>query len=965
MMKKPTKLNRIQIAGLEDLPIQIWYMESLQKYGPANHAHCRFVETDAEALMTHSLDAITNIEIKTKFRRLYEERFSGSNITTSELRFAESQQLLNITSMPIKMDGAPEARLFFAQPISYSAVPYATLPIPDDLMQASLAGMGAGLWHWNVKTGETVFDEKWAEMLGYTLEELSPISIQTWEELTHPDDLKMAGELLTQHFEGKTAKYDAKLRMKHKDGHWLWIHDRGSVYQRDQDGSTVLMAGTHVDISERQHLSEMLDRQTAFQWLASKFSASLLQSPAEIMDDSIESGLGQIGQFLNTDRVYVFAFNYANETMDNSHEWVAEGVSPEKENLREVPWAAFPWWMDKLLKDETIYIPDTAKIPSEQADLKEILEMQSIKSLIVVPIVGREGVIGFWGLDFVKDFWIFDEFSHQVLRFISSIISGALESTTDQQRILGLLQQSRTSFRKIADQTQSIILTTNLDQHINYFNTAFSNIYGYVADDILGKHPAQVLMARVPKPRHEMKVSEALKKNGKWTGYFLNLTKKNELIIESAVISPLIGPDDLIVGYIKIAENVTTRMKNEEWLNVLNIAHQLSVTVKSDFAALMPAINQVMAKDIQLMVPQHIFFLPLENLNLDTLTAATNHPELARRILADPLDPDLVLRDDIIRGNNDMSQIVKLGQNEPCIFDKQHFFKEYFSQNAGEIIFAEVSSEPTCYGIIAMVHGYDMSYFDKTDTDNLNSLGKILGVALGEIEISRLMLSQNRQEQISQLASGLAHEVRNPLAVISIGLELLARKLDMNDEIVQKAFSNIENSVERANSIVENLMRLAVPDDQETALSRVNLHSVLSEAIALVSFHVRQKDIKLNLKSSQTLYVLGSKEGLLKVFVNLYLNAIQALDRGGRIEIMTQETESEEISIAIKDNGPGIPEQDLGRVLTPFFSTKKDNHGSGMGLYICTEIIQRFQGSLIISNNPDAGVMVQIILKQG
>ena len=227
------------------------------------------------------------------------------------------------------------------------------------------------------------------------------------------------------------------------------------------------------------------------------------------------------------------------------------------------------------------------------------------------------------------------------------------------------------------------------------------------------------------------------------------------------------------------------------------------------------------------------------------------------------------------------------------------------------------------------------------------------------------MLSQNRQEQISQLASGLAHEVRNPLAVISIGLELLARKLDMNDEIVQKAFSNIENSVERANSIVENLMRLAVPDDQESTISKVNLHSVLSEAIALVSFHVRQKDIKLNLKSSQTLYVLGNKEGLLKVFVNLCLNAIQALDRGGRIEIMTQETESEEISIAIKDNGPGIPEQDLARVLKPFFSTKKDNHGSGMGLYICSEIIQRFQGSLIISNNPDAGVMVQIILKQG
>lgn len=963
-MKTSTKLKNIQIARLEDLPIQIWYMESPQKYGPANHAHCRFVEADADALMTHSLDAITNIEIKTKFRRLYEERFSGSNITTSELRFPESQQLLYITSMPIEMDGAPEARLFFAQPAFYSALPYATLPIPDDLMQAALAGTGAGLWHWNVKTGETVFDEKWAEMLGYTLEELSPISIQTWEELTHPDDLKMAGELLAQHIEGKTANYDAKLRMKHKDGHWLWIHDRGSVYQRDEDGDTVLMAGTHVDISESQHISEMLERQTAFQWLASEFSAKLLQTPAELMDDSIENGLGQIGQFLNTDRVYVFRFNSAKETMDNTHEWVAEGVSPEKENLREVPWAAFPWWMDKLLNDETIYIPDTAKIPTEQTDLREILQMQLIKSLIVVPIMGREGVMGFWGLDFVKDFWIFDEFSHQVLRFIASIISGALESATDQTRILGMLHQSQTSFRKIADQTQSIMLTTNLDQHINYLNTAFTSIYGYVSDDILGKDPRDVLAAPVPKPHHDMKISESLKKRGKWQGYFLNITKTKQLIIESAAISPLFGSDELMVGYIKIAENVTTRMKHEEWLDMYSKAHQLSATVKNDSAVVMPEIKKVMAMDNQLLVPQHIIFLPLEKLNLDTLTAATSHPELNRRILADPMDPDLVLPPVIIHGNINLSQIVKLGQNEPCIFDQQHFFKEYFSQIAGEIIFAEVRSERTCYGIIAMLHVYDVSYYDSTDIDNLNSFGKILGRILGEIEVNRLMLSQNRQEQISQLASGLAHEVRNPLAVISIGLEVLARKLDMNDETTQKVFSNIENSIERATSIVENLMNLASPDSQEIAISRINLHSVLSEVIALISFHLRQKNITINLKCSQTNYVLGNKEDLLKVFVNLSLNAIQAMDRGGLIEITSQEKGSEEICISIKDDGPGIPETDLGRVLKPYFSTKKDKHGSGMGLFICNEIIQRYQGSLEISNNPDAGVTVQVILKQ-
>ena len=121
-----------------------------------------------------------------------------------------------------------------------------------------LAGTNAGTWEWNVQTGETRFNDRWAEMLGYTLAELSPISIQTWSDLTHPADLARSGELLQQHFAGDVDFYDCELRMRHKDGHWVWVHDRGRVTTRTPEGEPEWMFGTHMDISRTRELQRRL-----------------------------------------------------------------------------------------------------------------------------------------------------------------------------------------------------------------------------------------------------------------------------------------------------------------------------------------------------------------------------------------------------------------------------------------------------------------------------------------------------------------------------------------------------------------------------------------------------------------------------------------------------------------------------------------------------------------------------------
>lgn len=121
-----------------------------------------------------------------------------------------------------------------------------------------IEGTRLGTWEWNIQTGETIFNERWAEIIGYTLAELSPISIQTWERFAHPDDLEESGRQLNHHFQGISDFYECECRMRHKNGSWVWVLDRGKVIERDLHGRPLKMYGTHSDITEKKAMEEQI-----------------------------------------------------------------------------------------------------------------------------------------------------------------------------------------------------------------------------------------------------------------------------------------------------------------------------------------------------------------------------------------------------------------------------------------------------------------------------------------------------------------------------------------------------------------------------------------------------------------------------------------------------------------------------------------------------------------------------------
>ncbi|MFH2001292.1 MAG: PAS domain-containing protein, partial [Planctomycetota bacterium] len=136
---------------------------------------------------------------------------------------------------------------------------YEELKRVKERLELTLEGANLGIWDWNAKTNEVVFDARWMEMIGYEPGEL-PSRYETWENLVNPADLPGVLEDLRNHLDGKTPFYAVKHRLRAKDGTWKWILARGKVVERDEDGMPMRTAGTHLDITHQVKAEEEISK---------------------------------------------------------------------------------------------------------------------------------------------------------------------------------------------------------------------------------------------------------------------------------------------------------------------------------------------------------------------------------------------------------------------------------------------------------------------------------------------------------------------------------------------------------------------------------------------------------------------------------------------------------------------------------------------------------------------------------
>jgi signal transduction histidine kinase len=242
-----------------------------------------------------------------------------------------------------------------------------------------------------------------------------------------------------------------------------------------------------------------------------------------------------------------------------------------------------------------------------------------------------------------------------------------------------------------------------------------------------------------------------------------------------------------------------------------------------------------------------------------------------------------------------------------------------------------------------------------------------LAIAINQM-LSDLML---RQEQVIQsgkmaavgtLTSGIAHELNNPLNNIGITTEALVENYrDYSDEERLRMLDQIATQVERASGTVKNLLDFT--RKEQDVFTSVSVSQITRSTLKLVGNEMKLNGIDLGLGIEEDIpEVRGNPRSLQQVLLNLFLNAIQAMPKGGKLTVCAVRGEDGFVRLDVGDTGPGIPPENLEKVFDPFFTTKEPGEGTGLGLSVAYRIIEKHHGKITVTSEPGKGATFSIFL---
>jgi two-component system, NtrC family, sensor kinase len=207
------------------------------------------------------------------------------------------------------------------------------------------------------------------------------------------------------------------------------------------------------------------------------------------------------------------------------------------------------------------------------------------------------------------------------------------------------------------------------------------------------------------------------------------------------------------------------------------------------------------------------------------------------------------------------------------------------------------------------------------------------------------------------LAAGVAHEVNTPLAVISNYIQMLAKQIPADDPR-QKTIERIVKQTFRASEIVNNLLNFSRTGSIE--FTQVDMNSVLEETLTLVQHPFRTARVTvIKNYTDQLPVILGSTTRLQQVFLNLFMNARDAMPNGGMLEVRTG-AHNGSVEVEVTDTGTGISTENLNRIFDPFFTTKTSGRGTGLGLSVSYGIIKEHAGKVDVRSTPGKGTSFRL-----
>jgi two-component system NtrC family sensor kinase len=211
------------------------------------------------------------------------------------------------------------------------------------------------------------------------------------------------------------------------------------------------------------------------------------------------------------------------------------------------------------------------------------------------------------------------------------------------------------------------------------------------------------------------------------------------------------------------------------------------------------------------------------------------------------------------------------------------------------------------------------------------------------------LIQSEKLNLLGQLASSMAHEINNPLAIISGNVQLLL--MDETDAEKKKILKKINDQTERGYQIIRRLLNFSRLPKED--IKQIDVNAMVDDTLELVNHKILHGNIHLDRNYNPLPQIRGNPTQIQEVLLNLFVNAIQAMPHGGRLKLFTRQ-EADTVIIEVKDTGKGIVEEDIKNIFDPFFTKGKEN-GTGLGLFVASQVMALHNGTIEVKSKLGEG----------
>lgn len=758
---------------------------------------------------------------------------------------------------------------------------------------------GIGTWEWNIPEGQLVFNERWAEMLGYSMEELSPADIGTWERLSHPDDLKAAWQHLERHFLRQEKVYEVEIRMRHKNGDWIWVLSWGSVLERDDDGKPLMMAGTHLEITERK-------KEEAFQKELFNLSLKINEVSVAGIPAAINTALESFGKFLGVDRSYVFEY-FPDRTMNPTYEWYHPDFFPLIGRVKDLPLDQVPEWEDTLRNDGKVYVPFVNDLPDSWENERRIWQFNGVKTVFVLSLIDKGEVVGFVGVDTMRDYRMYNEHESNMLTILANMIVSLVVRKKAEER----LEMTRQNYHEFFNTINDFLFVLDEQGNIIYHNETINRRLEYSPEELTGK---SVLMIHAKERRDEAAriMEEILGGRSEYCSVPLMTRSGHDIPVETRIIKGQWDGRPVIFGVTKDVSAI--RLSEEKFSKAFHVSPVMMAIANFGTGRFID-VNNPFLKRLE---------YTKEEVTGNTLTGMS-------------LFPDQPFRNDLMDS---------FAHETPM-----HDLEILVQAKSGDLISGLFSSEVIYIGEEKCLF---IMFVDITERKNFE---KELLAAKMEAEKANMAKSE--------FLSRMSHELRTPMNSI-LGFAQLLNMGDLNQS-QKKGVGHIMRSGNHLLGLINEVLDISRIEAGRMSLSMepVQLRSIVTETIEVVQLHANEQQISLKLSESpdNDLFILADRQRFKQILLNLVNNAIKYNNPGGSVMITIGKRRYPEekqacIRISVSDTGRGISELDIPKLFQPFERFGAENmpvEGTGLGLTVTRKLIDALGGRIGVESTVGQG----------